>query len=57
MVNSTQMMKFLPGSLSGLHVGTYRQGNDRVDILMRRAEDERMHRNCPRGGPVRDLRP
>jgi len=33
------------------------KANERVDILLRRAEDERMHRNCPRSGPVRDLRP
>jgi len=25
-VNSAQLVKFLSGSLSGLHVGTYRQG-------------------------------
>ena len=40
-VSSQQLAQFLSGSLSGLRVGTYREGNELVEILMRGPRDER----------------
>jgi multidrug efflux pump len=40
-VSSEQVAHFLSGSLSGLHVSTYREGNELVEILLRGPEDER----------------
>ncbi len=42
-VSSAQLAKFLSGSLSGLHVSTYRQGNELIEMLLRGADDERSH--------------
>ena len=42
-VSSAQLAKFLAGSLSGLHVSTYREGNELIEVLLRGAEDERTH--------------
>ena len=42
-VSSAQLAKFLSGSLSGLHVSTYRQGNELIEMLLRGADDERAH--------------
>ena len=40
-ISSQQLAHFLSGSLSGLHVSTYREDNELVEILMRGPEDER----------------
>ena len=40
-VSSQELSHFLSGSLSGLRVSTYREGNELVEILMRGPEDER----------------
>jgi multidrug efflux pump len=40
-VSSQDLSHFLSGSLSGLRVSTYREGNELVEILMRGPEDER----------------
>ena len=40
-VSSEQVAHFLSGSLSGLHVSTYREGNELVEILLRGPEEER----------------
>jgi multidrug efflux pump len=40
-VSSAEVAKFLSGSLSGLHVSTYREGNELVEMLMRGPDDER----------------
>ena len=40
-VSSAQLAQFLSGSLSGLHVSTYREGNELVEMLLRGTEDER----------------
>ncbi len=40
-VSSAQLANFLSGSLSGLHVSTYREGNELVEVLLRGTEDER----------------
>ena len=40
-VSSQQLALFLQGQLSGLHVGTYREGNELVEILLRGSDDER----------------
>ena len=40
-ISSQQLAHFLSGSLSGLHVSTYREGNELIEILMRGPEDER----------------
>jgi multidrug efflux pump len=40
-VSSAQVASFLSGSLSGLRVSTYREGNELVEMLMRGADDER----------------
>ncbi|WP_147653176.1 efflux RND transporter permease subunit [Vulcaniibacterium gelatinicum] len=40
-VSSEQVAHFLAGSLSGLHVSTYREGNELVEILLRGPQDER----------------
>ncbi|WP_159016547.1 efflux RND transporter permease subunit [Cognatiluteimonas profundi] len=42
-VSSAQLAKFLSGSLSGLHVSTYREGNQLIEMLLRGADDERTH--------------
>ena len=42
-VSSAQLARFLSGSLSGLHVSTYRQGNELIEMLLRGADDERAH--------------
>jgi multidrug efflux pump len=42
-VSSAQLAKFLSGSLSGLHVSTYREGNQLIEMLLRGADDERSH--------------
>jgi len=40
-VTSEQLAHFLSGSLSGLHVSTYREGNELVEMLLRGTGDER----------------
>ncbi len=40
-VSTAQVSHFLTSSLSGLHVSTYREGNELVEILLRGPEDER----------------
>ena len=40
-VSSAALAKFLSGSLSGLHVSTYREGNELIEVLLRGADDER----------------
>src|SRR5688572_7105611 len=40
-VTSSQLSKFVSGSLSGLHVSTYREGNELVEVLLRGTSDER----------------
>ena len=40
-VSSAQLAQFLSGSLSGLHVSTYREGNELIEVLLRGADDER----------------
>jgi len=40
-VSSQQLAVFLQGQLSGLHVGTYREGNELIEILLRGSDDER----------------
>jgi len=40
-VSSQQLSGFLSGSLSGLHVSTYREGNELIEILLRGPDDER----------------
>ena len=40
-VSSQQVSQFLAGSLSGLRVSTYREGNELVEILLRGPADER----------------
>jgi multidrug efflux pump len=40
-VSSAQLAKFLSGSLSGLHVSTYREGNELIEVLLRGAYEER----------------
>ncbi|HEU0306607.1 MAG TPA: efflux RND transporter permease subunit, partial [Lysobacter sp.] len=40
-VTSAQVASFLSGSLSGLNVSTYREGNELVQMLMRGPDDER----------------
>ncbi len=40
-VSSEQLASFLSGSLSGLHISTYREGNELIDILLRGPSDER----------------
>src|SRR6476619_2158909 len=42
-VNSAALSKFLSGSLSGLHVSTYREGNELIEMLLRGSGDERTH--------------
>ncbi|MBN8265706.1 MAG: efflux RND transporter permease subunit, partial [Xanthomonadales bacterium] len=40
-VSSASLAKFLSGSLSGLHVSTYREGNELIEVLLRGPDDER----------------
>ncbi|WP_271680542.1 efflux RND transporter permease subunit [Thermomonas mangrovi] len=40
-VSSAALAKFLSGSLSGLHVSTYREGNELIEVLLRGPDDER----------------
>lgn len=40
-VSTAQVSHFLTSSLSGLHVSTYREGNELIEILLRGPEDER----------------
>ncbi|QSX79494.1 efflux RND transporter permease subunit [Agrilutibacter solisilvae] len=40
-ISSAQLASFLSGSLSGLSVSTYREGNELVQMLLRGPEDER----------------
>jgi multidrug efflux pump len=40
-VTSQQLASFMSGSLSGLQVSTYREGNELIEILLRGPEDER----------------
>ncbi|WP_166209184.1 efflux RND transporter permease subunit, partial [Cognatiluteimonas telluris] len=42
-VSSAALSKFLSGSLSGLHVSTYREGNELIEMLLRGSGDERTH--------------
>ncbi|MFL6592000.1 MAG: efflux RND transporter permease subunit [Luteimonas sp.] len=42
-VSSAALSRFLSGSLSGLHVSTYREGNELVEMLLRGSDDERAH--------------
>ncbi|HZV24346.1 MAG TPA: efflux RND transporter permease subunit, partial [Luteimonas sp.] len=42
-ISSAQLASFLSGSLSGLHVSTYREGNELVEMLLRGSSDERTH--------------
>ncbi len=40
-VSSAEVARFLSGSLSGLRVSTYREGNELIEMLMRGPEEER----------------
>ncbi len=40
-VSSQQLANFMSGSLSGLRVSTYREGNELIEILLRGPDDER----------------
>jgi multidrug efflux pump len=40
-VSSAGLARFLSGSLSGLHVSTYREGNELIEVLLRGPDDER----------------
>ncbi|WP_454832295.1 efflux RND transporter permease subunit [Pseudoxanthomonas wuyuanensis] len=40
-VSSSQVSHFLSGSLSGLSVSTYREGNELIEILLRGTQEER----------------
>jgi multidrug efflux pump len=40
-VNSQQVARFLAGSLSGLHVSTYREGNELIEMLLRGSDVDR----------------
>jgi multidrug efflux pump len=40
-VTTQQLSAFLSGSLSGLHVSTYREGNELIEVSMRGSDDER----------------
>ncbi|MCA1713832.1 MAG: efflux RND transporter permease subunit [Gammaproteobacteria bacterium] len=40
-VSSGQLANFLAGTLSGLHVSTYREGNELLEVLLRGPADER----------------
>ncbi|MEO5565191.1 MAG: efflux RND transporter permease subunit [Luteimonas sp.] len=40
-VTTQQLSAFLSGSLSGLHVSTYREGNELIEVLMRGSDDTR----------------
>lgn len=40
-VNSQQVARFLSGSLSGLHVSTYREGNELIEMLLRGSDVDR----------------
>jgi multidrug efflux pump len=40
-VSSANLAHFLAGSLSGLHVSTYREGNELIEVLLRGADGER----------------
>ncbi|HKN78792.1 MAG TPA: efflux RND transporter permease subunit, partial [Lysobacter sp.] len=40
-VTTAQLSRFLSGSLSGLHVSTYREGNELIEMLLRGTGDER----------------
>jgi multidrug efflux pump len=40
-ISSAQVANFLSGSLSGLHVSTYREGNELVEMLLRGPAEER----------------
>jgi multidrug efflux pump len=40
-VTTAQLSRFLSGSLSGLHVSTYREGNELIEMLLRGTDDER----------------
>jgi multidrug efflux pump len=42
-VSSQQLASFMSGSLSGLHVSTYREGNELIEILLRGPEQERLN--------------
>ena len=40
-VSTQQLSLFLAGQLSGLHVSTYREGNELIEVAMRGSDDER----------------
>jgi multidrug efflux pump len=40
-VSTAGVSRFVSGSLSGLHVSTYREGNELIEMLLRGADDER----------------
>jgi multidrug efflux pump len=40
-VSTQQLSLFLSGQLSGLHVSTYREGNELIEVAMRGSSDER----------------
>jgi multidrug efflux pump len=40
-VSTQQLSLFLSGQLSGLHVSTYREGNELIEVAMRGSDDER----------------
>ncbi|MDG6348155.1 efflux RND transporter permease subunit [Luteimonas sp. 8-5] len=40
-VSTQQLSAFLSGSLSGLHVSTFREGNELIEVSMRGSDDER----------------
>jgi multidrug efflux pump len=40
-VNSQEVGRFLSGALSGLHVSTYREGNELIEMLLRGSEVDR----------------
>jgi len=42
-ISSGELAQFLSGALSGLHVSTYREGDELIEILLRGASSERAH--------------
>ena len=40
------LAKFAAGSLSGLHVSTYREGNETIEVVLRGPDDERARSTC-----------
>ncbi len=55
-MSTAQLSKFLAGSLSGLHVSTYREGNTLIEVLLRGAGDERTRLEMLASWPYRRQR-